>query len=1347
MNFHRTPSSKERFVKARHCLAALLRRSSTGSRTRAHASRSSLRDKGTRAPSLLILAPLALALAALLAVSATSALAALPAEFGGPVGSGAGQFEQPQGIAVNQETGDSYVADTQNNRVDKFGPNGEFLLGWGWGVADGTTEALQTCTTTCFAGIAGAGAGQFGPFSAQGIAVDNDVSSASHGDVYVLDGNNSRIEKFSPSGAFLLQFGEAGTGAGQFERLNGFSVAVGPAGSVYVADEDRVQIFSPGGVVESQIPLNMPGVFNEALAVDSTGDFYVKPGFTEFGEQTGVHKYDPAGTELGSPRDGPERRPGSLAIGPNDELFVNDRAFDGGVSHVLEYGLAGEQLAAFNAGDEGTTGIALSKAAASLFAVRPSSVHVVALPAPGPLLLAGSQSATEVEPISALLGATLNPEGVETTYHFVYGTTTAYGSETAPQTLGADFEDHAVSSPIASLQPRTIYHFAIVAESECEPVASPGHICLTTGPDAEFETLPPVSALIESVSQVSSTAAKLLAEFNPHGLATQYHFDYGPTAAYGSTVPVPDATTAATNGTVSVATLVQALQPGTTYHYRLVAVNDAGIVEGPDQTFSTPFVSSLVLPDGRGWELVSPQDKHGYPLSSAYVEGSLIQASADGEAITYVALGPATGETAGTRPPTFDQLFSSRSSAGWATADITPAHEEVTGAVASHGGEYLAFSPDLSRAVLSPTGLTHLTPYTTERTPFIREADGSYRPLLVGCPAEPIPCPIEVAAHANVPSGVAFGAPAEGHERIIVVGASTDLEHVILQTRPGFIADSLVPGFEADGRPVLYDWSGGNLQLASILPDGHSAAEDGLNAVLGFLGDEGTTRNSVSADGDRVVFTAAPEGGGVTESLNLRQFSTGQTLQIAAGQGSEVVAYQTASADDSRVFFSSGLQLTPESSATPEEPDLYMCEVIQAVGHLACDTTDLSLSVNPGEPANVLGRIVGASDDGSAVYFVATGVLATNTSESGETAQAGQPNLYLSHAGRTTFIATLGADNPDWAEETTGGVNARQLPSLTKLTDRVSPNGEFVAFMSERSLTGYDNRDARSGVPDQEVYLYSRNPSAGRPHLVCVSCNPTGARPTGLFIPETASGPDKEKAVPLVDRQEIWKERWLSGSIPGWTPSTGQGLALVQPRYLSDAGRVFFDSNDALVPRDSNGVEDVYEYEPVGVGTCTSSEPTYSTRSGGCVNLVSSGAAPGESVFLDASESGDDAFFLTPARLTPRDIDGALDVYDAHVGGGETALVKPVECQGDACQQPATVPDDATPGSLTFSGAGNVLECPKGKVKQKGKCVKKQKQKKKKSKKHKKSNTKSAKQKGKNQKSKRATDSKHGGQK
>ena len=191
-------------------------------------------------------------------------------------------------------------------------------------------------------------------------------------------------------------------------------------------------------------------------------------------------------------------------------------------------------------------------------------------------------------------------------------------------------------------------------------------------------------------------------------------------------------------------------------------------------------------------------------------------------------------------------------------------------------------------------------------------------------------------------------------------------------------------------------------------------------------------------------------------------------------------------------------------------------------------------------------------------------------------------------------------------------------------------------------------------------------------------------------------------------------EHWLAGNIPVWTSS------LYQSRYLEDTGRLFFNSADALVPSDTNGAEDVYEYEPQGVGSCTSESVFFSARSGGCVDLISSGVAKEESAFLDASENGSDVFFMTSAQLSKQDADTTPDVYDARVDGGFPQPQPPPACEGDACQSPVAAPNDPTPGSLTYQGPGNpgplltvskatkkkALKCAKGKKLSHGKCVK-----------------------------------------
>ena len=242
------------------------------------------------------------ALAAIASGFAPSALA-LPAQFG-EEGDGPGQFlggeVEADGIAVNQETRDVYLVDTADNRVVQFTAEGHFVRAWGFGVSDGTSEAFQVCEsqTLCFAGKGGAAGGQLA--LPNGIAVDNSAG-LTHGDVYVQDTNNQRIERFGPDGEFILAIGAEVSGR------NG--IAVGPDGTVYVAGISRVQKFAPSGTPEGEIPLPETGtVFG--LQVDSSGDLYV---LREL--QVGVSKYDGAGVELGEVRD-----PGVGGIGPRLRL-------------------------------------------------------------------------------------------------------------------------------------------------------------------------------------------------------------------------------------------------------------------------------------------------------------------------------------------------------------------------------------------------------------------------------------------------------------------------------------------------------------------------------------------------------------------------------------------------------------------------------------------------------------------------------------------------------------------------------------------------------------------------------------------------------------------------------------------------------------------------------------------------------------------------------------------------------------------------------------------------------------------------------------------------------------------
>ncbi len=1164
----------------------------------------------------------------------------------GSEGEGAGQFAEPQGDAIASESGDVVLADSANNRVEEFTSEGQFVRTWGWGVRDGREE-FQICEVPgpCRAGAPGSGEGQFK--GASGVAIDNSAG-LTHGDIYVMDRLNDRVERFGPKGEFILSFGEAGSGPGQFEGLGVNAISVGPTGTVYVADIGRVQKFSPAGVLESEIPLTSIGAIAD-LSVDSVGDLYVLSG--------GVHKFDGTGTELGSARDpGVGGSEPSLALGPGDELFVADPAR----GHIFSYDSTGNQTLSVTLPNAGGArgGMALADGVLYVLYQQPTSMRLLIIPVAGPVIL--EEKAGELQPMGAMLEAIIDPEGPEEThYHFEYGESEAYGAETPQTSLGGgEFEDQPASAAISGLRPDTVYHFRVLVENKLGQKAEAS--------DQTFKTLPPVSIESESASEVSADSARLSVELNAHGLPSEYRFEYGPTGAYGQSAPKPDAEAGEGSEAVSFSITVQHLSPHTTYHYRVIAHNSLGVSEGPDRTFTTQGAEPAQLPDERAWEMISPPQKRGGSLEPITPEGGTIQAANDGSGIAYVSTAPVDRHPQGSRSLVYSELLSRRGAPGvWGTQDITTAQQAVVGLAPGNLSEYKLFSSDLARGAVEPIGSTPLAPRPSEpsephaeRTPYLRESDGSFTPLVWT---------------GNVPSGTKFGGIEAGPEAfangVEFATATPDLSHVLVHS-----PSSLVTGFENQGSQSVYEWSEGKLEPVSLLPSGTPA----LGAEVGSRNLQ--VRNAISADGSRAFFSLSGE----LFMRDMKLGATGKTLRIdtpEAGvkEASPAAVFQSASADGLRVFFTDQARLTTDSTPKAGQPDLYECEVEVAGEEPSCKLHDLSVDPHANEAAGVQGAMIGAGEEGRRVYFVTSGALGEGKeARSGVCPQASEGNcvnLYeydtQSQAPQPRPVAVLsGEDYPDWAAKSEG-------TNLGQLTARVSPNGRYVAFMSKRSLSGYDNRDAKSGARDEEVYEYDAE--SGR--LSCVSCDPSGQRPAGVFDAGIYPGL-------LVDAPLLWEGQTLAGSIPGWTP-VYLAQALHQSRYLSDSGRLFFNSPGGLVPGDGNGAEDVYEYEPQGVGSCALAPA--------CVGLISSGTSSEEAAFMDASETGDDVFFLSAAQLSPEDTDTSLDIYDAHActaapGCAPPSLGAPPPCATtDSCRTAPTPQPGifGAPASQSFSGVGN----------------------------------------------------------
>lgn len=1263
-----------------------------------------------------------------------------------------GAIEAPNGLAVNEATGQIYVADS--NAIKIYEAAGKF-------------ERKISAKSTP-------------PKEAEFVAVaveesTGDTYASGEGSVFEFDSTGAYLGTLSTSPPPGSPFGEA------------FGVAVSSAGKVYVADAGArvVDIFGPGEAVPTVKTLPAPfakitrttatlkGTFDPEGAAGTSCHFEyetqgafqesetylgqapcVLKGTTAEAAITGLKAGEPyiyrivgeSEDKLGSygvPMEFETSEAVTLTTGPVENLEPTSATLTGSLTpegfatkYHFEYGETTAYGTSIPVPDAETSELGEVLAKADIAGLRPNTTYHYRLIAsnefgtsfgadatfrtPGAPVIT-SLPTTEIEFTSATIHAKINPEQRATEYHFEYGTSTAYGTSVPipDGTIPAGATPVEESAALTGLALATTYHFRVVASNAAGQ---------TVGPDQEFTTAPIDS---ESAREVTSSSAVLLAAINAFKHPTTYHFEYGKTTAYeGGKIPIPDATLEAGEGDRQAFAHVVGLEASTTYHYRIVAVVEGiGTAVGADRTFTTLAPGEgLKLPDGRGWEMVSPSDKHGGLVEPLTGAGAAIQASADGSAFAYVVDGPIVTEPESNRSPEPQQVIATRGSSSWESQEINAPHDAAFGLRAGSPPEYQIFSSDLSLAYIQPFPYGNTALAEPPLAPPLSEAERGHQEktayLRANPPVTPAASEAQIYAEAlengvqlgakngegakpgylplvtaaNTPAGTQFGGRAnfEGNNTfqsdLSLLGATADLTHVVLRSpQVSLSAESTQPG--------LFEWFENKLEQVSILPNGQPAAETSLSksphgeADLGYgtAGKGTVTTHAISSDGSRVIWTyrESEKAVGHLYSRDMVHHATVQVDKAAAGLKEAETGearFQTASADGSRIFFTDPQRLTADSTAAFAKPDLYLCQL--PAPEAPCQLSDLTVESSAGESANVQQQVLGAAEDGSAIYFVATGVLASG-------AVSGVNNLYAMHeAGgkwTTTLVARLSSeDSPDWFAS--GNNN-----SLTSLTARVSPNGRYLAFMSRQRLTGYDNTDVYEEKVneetvnektilhvDEEVFLYD----SSAPRVSCVSCNPSGARPTGVLDQPVAG----EGIGLVVDAPRTWEngragvDPWLAGNIPGWTAISATN-SFIQSRYLSDSGRLFFNSADPLVPQAAGvqrketingksvsvGVENVYQYEPQGSGSCATPS--------GCVSLLSSGASEHESAFMEASESGDDIFFLTASPLAPQDQDSSFDVYDAHVC--TTAL--PCQESSSVTSTSCESADECRPGAPTVT--------------------------------------------------------------
>jgi len=750
-----------------------------------------------------------------------------------------------------------------------------------------------------------------------------------------------------------------------------------------------------------------------------------------------------------------------------------------------------------------------------------------------------------------------------------------------------------------------------------------------------------------AATDITRTEAKLTAKVNPRDAETTYRFEYGTTTSYGTSFPNPDASVGAGTDPVSVSRFLAGLQPNTTYHWRIVATSANGTVSSPDRTFTTlapPTGSancpnqqfrtgpSAALPDCRAYEMVSPVDKDNgdiKTLNDAYnYRTGHEQASLDGDKLTYSSY-KAFGDAVSA--PWTSQYIASRGSDGWSTHSINPPRDTTLFdrpvSQWDYDVQFKAFTDDLSNAWVFNNNATPLTADAVQGDVNLYRRDNtndSYQALTIN--------------EATPPSG-AMVDDFQGH--------SSDGSHALfIDTTPQTPDSNPDP---APGDFQLYEFTGGEIRLVSILPDGtayqgsSSAGGMEVNPIVDASGRDSTaTRDhAISDDGSRIFWTAHTGGNLGPGSLYVR-IDGERTVPISTSGG---VFFRAASADGSKVIFDTD-PTQPNGAQSDGYGSLYLFDVDSGTQRLVAE--------------NERG-VLGASDDLSYIYFVSRDDLAAG-------ATAGENNLYLDHDGEVTFVATLAPWDVGFPPVGSPSAATQNVVSRLALfrSSRVTPDGRHIAFQSIRSLTGYDNTDAVNGEADVEVFTYD----ADSGDLMCASCNPSGANPVGQALRYPYTGRDEIREAP--EEGPATAAGWLTTS----------ESALHYPRALSDDGsRLFFNSFDALVVGDTNGDQDVYQWTAQGSGGCE--------RAGGCVSLISSGKGSGKSEFVDASPDGEDVFFTTGSSLVAED-DGLIDIYNARVGGGFAPRPAPPEgCEGEGCQAPPAAPSDRAPASSGPGGPGN----------------------------------------------------------
>jgi hypothetical protein len=1258
---------------------------------------------------LSLLATVLVGCVALFALFAADALAATTHNrepFSPLSGSGSSlTLEEVSGVAIDEATGNVFVTDG--------GPGHErvAILGGEGGAPVGLAAPYEIPGLT------------FGNNAFAGLAYANDT-------LYVSDQSMSAIRKYTRNGTT-----EKYEPAGEIPIPNGATavgLSVDAPGDLYasvpkrtVDEPGRIYKFAPSGaLLEEYVFPTEPVAAPRQLAVDSAGDFFVAEsgnGLYEF-PANAAGEIDPSVyRQIASGANG-------VAKGVAIDLSIG-RVYLAQPNRVVEYeASSGAEVDSFGSEEIGNAAqLAFNSATdriyvgdASAFASGHHDVNVF-----GPGVTVPTTTATPASNVTgtkATLNGAINPEGIAVTEcFFEYGETASYGNtvpcEAVPPT---DSDSHPVDANVGSLKANGVtYHYRLVAKNEngtersadrtfttaqtvvTQPATGVGTTAATLNgyvrPEGvEFQTCDfeyklttqagfqevacnpeaaeidpdfaehPVEAQLTGLQpnstyevrlkavntaathfgsiltfstsgppQISEIRARdatqgsvvLEAKVNPSGFGTSWHFDWGPTAAYGQSAPgnleqfIGDGTKP-----VLVRAELTGLSAATVYHYRLVATSgEERTTASPDQVAETLDTCGPVgLPDKRCFEMVSPHDlgpvaapgrlsaqvqlqyqaAPSGPGSLAYVvEGGLPDATRSGE-VLYLGqrnVGAGTWE-------------SNQYGPGVSTAD-----EKGRGA---NPNRVLGLASDLRCGVVASS-----QPLTTDPSGrIVIEAGGGnlYRLLPDGS--------YQLITYLS-PENLDAAEGVNEFPEYRLVAISGDCSRIIFESTFSY------PGIPGKGEGFrLYEWHDGTLKNIAMVPEGSSE-------VPGEIVQEGKPDrlNALSRDGSRAFFTARLSG---TSTGVFARVDGTSTVEIARCTG--VIGYSNtcarflgATPDGSRVYFTAKAGLTTETSSGGK--DLYEYNFAKPPAERLAD-----LSVSNEAGGAEVGGLLGFAEDGSHVYFAALAQLVPGRGNTrAENVSKGTYSVYDRSSGSTRFVGTVSrqdvAEGGNFAFASVGGEGQKAWSS------RVSPEGRYLLF---ESTAGHP-----AGSPS-EAYLYDADATAEP--TVCISCRQDGKPPrSGGFYPVL------ENASTIVDAP-------MSLTLGG------------------DGPRVFFYSEERLATGGAEGEGNIYEWTH-GQVFHIAAAPEHQV------------AAPGRSRenirFVGASEDGADLYFFDAAKLNWENQEGRYAAWDARVGGGFPEPVSPpAGCDpladpgaGGSCQGPGVaVPSTPGAGSETLNGPGNV---------------------------------------------------------